>query len=193
MRILTLQTPEFKALMARLREEEEERKYQRMMNPPQIEKFSQRFPNAAAFAEVNRPRSEDVGSDEEATYEEVQRQLTLIANFLISVVGVAVTLWIVARWWSTPARLALSMGGAFVVGVAEVAVYMAFVWRVGKSEEVSKRMDKRKAEKRSVAETWVIGEEETEAKKETKAEEVITTGTEQGQEGTIRHRSVQSY
>ncbi|KKA26998.1 hypothetical protein TD95_000541 [Thielaviopsis punctulata] len=186
-------TPEFKALMARLREEEEERKYQRMMNPPRTETFAQRYPNAAAFAAVHRPRSEDVGNDEEATYEEVQRQLTLIANFLVSVIGVAATLWIVARWWSTPARLALAMGGALIVGVAEIAVYMAFVWRVDKSEELSKKAEKRKLEKRSIAQTWVLGEEvaKDENKEGTKAEvEVTTTGAAQSQEGTARHRHV---
>ncbi|KAL1899275.1 hypothetical protein Cpir12675_001559 [Ceratocystis pirilliformis] len=152
------QSPEFKALMERLRQEEEERKYQRMTNPSKIAAFSNQSPNAVAFAEVNRPRNEDIGNDEDATYEEVQRQLMLIVNFLISIVGVAATLWIVARWWSTPARLALSMGGAIVVAITEVAVYAAFVWRVDKSEQKSKKSDQRKKEVRSITQTWTIGQ-----------------------------------
>ena len=44
------QTPEFKALMARLRREEEAKSYQRMVSSTHIapETFSQRFPNAAS-------------------------------------------------------------------------------------------------------------------------------------------------
>ena len=43
------QTPQYKALMQKLREQEEQRQYERMINPPQpAETFNQRFPNAAS-------------------------------------------------------------------------------------------------------------------------------------------------
>ncbi|KAL5601403.1 hypothetical protein BROUX41_002610 [Berkeleyomyces rouxiae] len=174
------QTPEFKALMARLREEEEERKYQRMMHPPKIETLSKQYPNAAVFAEINRARPADIGSADEDTYEEIQRQLMLIVNFLISIAGVAATLWIVARWWSTPARLALSMGGAIVVAITEVAVYAAFVWRVDKSEQKSKSADKRIKEVRSVKESWTLGRDGQEQEREQRGAKQIETDSTAG-------------
>ncbi|KAJ4269495.1 hypothetical protein NW762_001155 [Fusarium torreyae] len=87
-------SPQYKALMARLRREEEARSYERMMNPiPHQETFKDRFPHsAAAFAEVNRPTSAaDIG-DEDIAMEEVHKQVTLIINFLVSIAGVAGTL-----------------------------------------------------------------------------------------------------
>ncbi|KAL1843603.1 hypothetical protein VTJ49DRAFT_886 [Mycothermus thermophilus] len=107
------QTDEYKALMERLRREQEQREYERMKNPvPPMETFSQQFPNSAhlaqSFAAVNRPsQAADMG-DDDVTYSDVHRQLMLILNFVASILGVAATLWILARWWSTPARLFLT-------------------------------------------------------------------------------------
>ncbi|KAF4970154.1 hypothetical protein FSARC_2751 [Fusarium sarcochroum] len=87
-------SPQYKALMARLRHDEEARSYERMINPsPRQETFKDRFPHsAAAFAEVNRPTSAaDIG-DEDIAMEEVRKQVTLIINFLVSIAGVAGTL-----------------------------------------------------------------------------------------------------
>ncbi|KAM5345879.1 hypothetical protein ACJ41O_011740 [Fusarium nematophilum] len=116
-------SPEYKALMARLRREEEARAYERLLNPLPNETFHGRFPHAASFAEVNKPTSAaDIG-DEDVDFNEVHRQVTLIINFLVSIAGVAATLWVVARWWSLPSRLFLTLGGSILVAVAEVAVY----------------------------------------------------------------------
>jgi len=143
--------------MARLRREEEQRAYERMTRPPpQAETFSQRFPNAAAahaFAEVNRPvRASDTG-DDDVTYNDVHRQLMLLLNFVVSILGVAGTLWVVARWWSTPARLFLTMGGSVLVGVAEVAVYQGYLWHLGEA----KKNEGKVREVREVMQTWVVG------------------------------------
>ncbi|RFU78570.1 atpase, vacuolar er assembly factor, vma12 [Trichoderma arundinaceum] len=147
---------EYKALMARLRREEDARSYERMINPPPpLETFQNRFPNAAqAFAEANRPsKSEDLG-DDQVTYNEIHRQVMLIINFLVSIAGVAVTLWIAGRWWSLSSRIFLSLGGSIVVAIAEVAVYSSYVWRMGeaKSKQVAVK------EIKEVVQTWVVGQ-----------------------------------
>ncbi|PFH63260.1 hypothetical protein XA68_15894 [Ophiocordyceps unilateralis] len=149
---------EYKALMARLRHEEASRAYQRMVKPSiPNETFHDGFPTAAqTFATVNRPaHAADLGDDEdEVTYAEVQRQVMLIINFLVSIVGVAGTLWVVARWWSLPARLLLALSGAMVVAVAETVVYRAYVWRMGQARVKQKAV----SETKEVVNTWVVGQ-----------------------------------
>lgn len=143
--------------MARLRREEEERTYERMINPaPPAETFSRRFPNAStahSFAEVNRPsRPTDVG-DDEITYNDVHRQVMLIINFMVSILGVAGALWALARWWSTPARLFLAMGGSITVGVVEVVLYSGYVWHLGQA----KKKESKVRELKEVVQSWVVG------------------------------------
>nr|RBQ98133.1 hypothetical protein FVER53263_11618 [Fusarium verticillioides] len=91
-------SPEYKALMARLRREEEARSYERMMNPPpQHETFKDHFPSiTASFAAANRPTSASDFGDDDVAMEEVHKQITLIINFLVSIAGVAGTLWVTA-------------------------------------------------------------------------------------------------
>jgi hypothetical protein len=145
--------------MARLRREEEQRAYERMTHPPPAaETFSQLFSHSArthAFAEVNRPvRDSDMG-DDDVSYNDVHRQLMLLLNFVVSILGVAATLWVVARWWSTPARLFLTMGGSILVGVAEVAVYSGYLWHLGEA----KKKDGKVREVKEIMQTWVVGSE----------------------------------
>ncbi|KAF6839828.1 vacuolar h+-atpase assembly protein [Colletotrichum musicola] len=152
---------EYKALMARLRRDEEEKSYQRMLKQPsRLEAFAQQFPNASAqaavFAEVNRPIRESDNGDDVATYDDVQKQLMVILNFLLSVIGVGATIWIAARWWSLTARIFLTMGGAIVVLIAEVAVYSGYVWRLTES----KKTHKEPPEVREVVQTWMVGQDE---------------------------------
>jgi TMEM199 family protein len=160
------QSDEYKQLMARLRREEEERSYERMLKAPTTrETFAQRFPSAPAamsladsFAEANRPtRPEDLGSDE-ITHGEIQKQVTLIINFLISIVGCAAAIWMVSRWWSTTARLLLTLTGSIVVAICEVVVYNAYTWRMEEGEKKQRNA----REVRKVVKTWVIGEQEPE-------------------------------
>ena len=141
--------------MARLRREEDERSYQRMINPtPPMETFSQRFPlssAAHAFASAQQPlKGED---DDEVTYSDVDRQIALIFNVLISIVACAAAIWMVAKWWSTPTRLALSFGGSLLVGVAEVVVYLGYIRRVGEAKGKEKGIK----EVKEIMRTWVIG------------------------------------
>ncbi|KAI9147602.1 hypothetical protein HJFPF1_12631 [Paramyrothecium foliicola] len=166
-------TPQFKALMARLRREEEALAYERMVNPPpRHETFHDRFPHAASaasFAAVNRPVGVDDLGDDDVTYNEIKRQVMLLINFLVSIAGVAGTLWVAARWWTLPARLFLTMGGAALVGVAEVAVYSVYVWRMG---EAKQKQDQVK-EVKEVVKTWVVGQHDEGEDKEGEAEVLL--------------------
>ncbi|KAF9767779.1 hypothetical protein IL306_015016 [Fusarium sp. DS 682] len=146
--------------MARLRREEEARTYERMINPPPPhETFKDHFPSSAAsFAAANRPTSAADISDEDIAMEEVHKQVTLIINFLVSIAGVAGTLWVTARWWSLPSRLFLTLGGSILVAIAEVVVYNAYMWKM---DQGRKKHGKVK-EVREVVESWVLGKDEDE-------------------------------
>lgn len=154
--------------MARLRREEEARAYERMVNPlPPRETFSQRFPTAsAAYAFSSTVAYESsksiTGDDDDITYTDVNRQVTVIINVLISIVACAAALWVAARWWDTPARLALSMSGSLLVGAAEVVVYTGYLRRLGEA----KGNEAAVKEVKEIVKTWVIGEEEDWAKME---------------------------
>ncbi|KAI1169522.1 endoplasmic reticulum-based factor for assembly of V-ATPase-domain-containing protein [Nemania sp. FL0916] len=168
-------TDEYRELMARLRREEEERSYERMTRKaPPRETFADRFPLAPtasmtslaqSFAEANRPTK---ASDVEAgdiEFGDVQKQLTLILNFLLSVFGCGVALWKLARWWPVSARLFISLGGALLVAITEVAVYSAYTWRMSRGEE----KEKRKKETREVVQTWVVGKDGENGEEDDKA------------------------
>lgn len=146
-------TPEYKALMARLRAEEEARQYERMLNPNPLhapETFSQRFPNAATPFSLATPY--DRSEEDELSYEEVHRQIILIINVLVSIVACAVFIWVAARHWSVPKRLGLSMGGSGAVAIAEVVVYSGYVRKVAEA----KKKEKKKPEIKKIVKTWVI-------------------------------------
>ncbi|ETS73504.1 hypothetical protein PFICI_14450 [Pestalotiopsis fici W106-1] len=153
---------EYKQLMARLRREEEERSYERMIKaPPTRETFAQRFPMAPmtmadSFAEANKPtRQSDLG-EENINHGEIQQQITLIINFLVSIAGCAAAFWICAQWWSTTARLFLTLFGTITVAVCEVAVYNAYSWRMIEGDKKQKNTK----EVKDIVKTWVIGADE---------------------------------
>lgn len=145
------QSPEYHALMARLRAEEEARSYERMLHPPPTrETFTQRFPGSRS----HMPTGFSIGVDEvdDVSYEEVHRQVILIINVLISIVCVAVFIWVAARRWTVGKRLGLSMGGAFAVAVAEVVVYSGYVRKV----QEAKFAEKKKPEIKQIVASWVL-------------------------------------
>ncbi|KAG9680728.1 hypothetical protein KCU95_g15295, partial [Aureobasidium melanogenum] len=139
-------TAEHTALMARLRREEENIAYQRLINP------------TSSVPEPSRIRAED--EDDEVTYTDVNRQLALIINVLVSIIACSVAIWIAARHWSVPQRMALSMFGSGAVAIAEVAIYMGYLRRI----KDAKRTEGKKVETKQVVETWVI--EKKDPKKE---------------------------
>lgn len=145
------QTPEYHALMSRLRAEQERLSYEAMLNPPPTrETFTQRFPAARS----RMPDHFSIGVDEvdEVSYEEVHRQIILIINVLISVVCVAVFVWVAARHWSVGKRLGLSMGSSLAVAIAEVVVYSGYVRKVAEA----KRVEKKKPEIKEIVASWVL-------------------------------------
>ncbi|KAL8953015.1 MAG: hypothetical protein Q9222_001130 [Ikaeria aurantiellina] len=149
-------TNEYKMLMARLRREEEARAYERMTNPPlPMETFDQRFPNATNSKLFAGSHSR-VDQDDEVSYADINRQMALIFNVLLSIVACSVSLWLVASRWSIPRRLALSMGGSILVAVAEVVVYAGYLRRVKEAREKGKKQ----IEIKEIIKTWVIGEDE---------------------------------
>ncbi|EFX05226.1 hypothetical protein CMQ_3295 [Grosmannia clavigera kw1407] len=140
---------EYKALMARLRHDEEARAYERMVNPPEYHAANE------AFARVNRPVYSADAGDDEVTLNDVHRQVMLILNFVLTMGGVAYTLWVLARWWPTPSRLFLSMGGSVLVGLAEYGLYAGYVWHL--SEAKSKDEKEKEMETKQVLRTWLVG------------------------------------
>lgn len=144
--------------MARLRREEEERSYQRMATRT-LPTFAQQFPAsslASHFADIHRPSTKADEGDDDVTLDDVHRQVMLVINFLVTILGCAGTLWVLGRWWSTPARLFLTLGGSIVVAIAEVGVYQAYLWHLGQA----KKKDGKQKEVKSVVETWVVGKEQ---------------------------------
>ncbi|KAI4221515.1 MAG: hypothetical protein L6R36_006855 [Xanthoria steineri] len=149
-------TNEYKALMARLRREEEARSYERMTyRPVPVETFEQRFPNKSnprLFADSQ----DQFDSNDDITYADVNRQMAMIINILLSIVACSIALWLVASRWSTPRRLALSMGGSILVAVAEAVVYAGYLRRVKEAREKGKKQ----VEIKEIIRTWVIGGDE---------------------------------
>lgn len=139
--------------MRRLRQEEEARAYERMINPtPPHETFADRFassPKPTLFT----PTQKEIDEEDDITYADISRQLALIINILVSIVACSVAIWMVSRHWSTPSRLGFSMGGSFLVGVGEVVVYAGYIQRIKDAREKSKQ----KKEVKKIISTWVIG------------------------------------
>ena len=143
--------------MARLRKEEEARVYERMINPPlPTETFAQRFPTSSSLQLFPESATSRVEEDDEITFADINRQMALIINVLLSIVACSVAIWMAASHWSTPSRLGLSMGGSGVVGVAEVAVYTGYIRRI----KEAKTKAKKKVEVKEIMKTWVIGSSE---------------------------------
>ena len=143
--------------MARLRKEEEERAYERLMNPAPAPSDPDQWYSAAALSSaIPGSASLKVHDYDEVTFADINRQLTLIINVLLSIVACSAALWMVSSNWSAPQRLGLSMAGSIVVGVAEVVVYSGYLRRV--QEAKSKAANQ--VETKEVVETWVIGKAE---------------------------------
>ena len=168
--------------MARLRREEEDRAYERMINPPPpLETFSQRFPNSPHAALFPSAQA-DVGEDDEISYADINRQMTLIINILVSIVACSVAIWLAARHWSTPSRLGLSMGGSGMIGIAEVVVYAGYLRRV----KEARRKGKKDVEVKEIIKTFVIGREGE------KGDECIPVNAKTSKNDQLRRRKASS-
>lgn len=170
--------------MARLRREEEDRAYERMINPPlPTETFSQRFPNSIHAALFPTAQA-DVDEDDEVSYADVNRQMALILNILISIVACSVAIWLAARHWSTPTRLGLSMGGSGMIGIAEVVVYAGYLRRIKEAREKGKK----DVEIKEIIKTWVIGGEDDKAD----PNEIILIDSKGSKDDELRRRKATS-
>lgn len=129
--------------MAKLRQEEEQRLYDRMLQAPSA------LQNHRTLAMADHPADND---DDDITYADVNRQLALIINILVSIVACSVAIWIASSHWSTPKRLGLSLAGSAIVGVAEVVVYAGYLRRVKEAKERGRK----KTETKEIIKTWII-------------------------------------
>lgn len=149
--------------MQRLKHEEEQRQYERMTNPqPQHETFGQRFPNArhAFNPATSIGQGPDTKEVDEVTFADVNRQMALIINVLVSIIACSVAIWIAARRWTVPQRLGLSMSGSGLVAVAEVAIYMGYIRRVKDAKDQEKKV----VETKEIVESWVLDGSKSEKK-----------------------------
>lgn len=111
------------------------------------------FPATAAGPFSTTSIGTDSKDDEDdMTYSDVSRQLTLILNVLVSIIFCAVSIWLAAWHWPIPTRLFASMSGAIVVGVAEVVIYAGYIRRLREA----RTKERKKPETKSITETWVI-------------------------------------
>lgn len=149
--LIITQSSEYKRLMQRLRVEEEQRQYERMINPPaQPETFGQRFPVAtSSFGAIGSSTADEV---DEVTYADVNRQMVLIINVLVSIICTSVAVWMAARRWNVPQRMGLAFFSSTLVAVAEVAIYMGYIRRI----QESKATERKQIEKKEILDTWVI-------------------------------------
>lgn len=114
-------SPEYKALMERLRREQEMRDYRALVSRTQ--------------------RSEEV--DEEEEKDDVTP--SLVFNILLSVVMCGAAMFYMTRWWMNDAvRVLVSLLVAIVVGVAEVVVYAGFLRNVKRNKAKERAKMERK-------------------------------------------------
>jgi len=147
-----LQTQEYKDLMARLRATSEAQQYATISssnsstNPFSISTRNSLLQSQPTHDPFAKPEDDDI------TFADVNRQLTLIINVLVSIIACGIAIWLVAGHIAAPKRLALAMVGALVVAVAEVAIYAGYLRKLGEA----KVMERGKKERRVVSKTWTI-------------------------------------
>ena len=146
--------------MAKLREQEENAAYERMLDTAHTGTIAKGinagYPALNTLSNMKTPATLTEEEDE-MTYADVNRQMALIINVLLSIVACSVAIWNVAGQFSVPQRLGLSMSGSSLVGIAEVVVYAGYVRRL----RDAKRREKLRPERKRIMETWVIGGSET--------------------------------
>ncbi len=135
-----MKTAEFKALMERLRFDEENRAYTRMLQSSL----------RSGVQHETSPLPED---DEDVTYADVDRQVALIVNVLVSIVACSCAIWMASGHWDTPKRLALSLAGSGLVAIAEVVVYAGYLRRIKAAKHSARKL----VEVKTISQTWMIG------------------------------------
>lgn len=123
--------------MARLRAEAEAEEYATLTNKPRANSANVEYKN------------------DEYTYEDLKRHMSIIANILLSTVATSAAVWMVASSWDVAERLALAFTCSLVVCVAEVVIFGGYLRRI----DDSKQQEKKRAEKEEklVINTWELG------------------------------------
>lgn len=180
-RPLPRHTPSYEALMARLRHDADARSYAQLTSSSSATGATTAVTNTHVTAFSAGDTAAAAPQADELTYADASRQATLIFNVLVSVLACGVAVWLGAWHWAAPARLALSMVGAVVVGAAEVAVYWGYLRRIGEA----KAKERGKREEKSVVASWVI-EGKGKRLEETAAHVHIRNGEHSGSTGMER-------
>lgn len=128
-----------------------------MINPPPPkETNSQHYPSTKPpFSSTNLTKESEA---DEMTYADINRQLALIVNILVSIIACSIAIWIIARHQQIYLRLGLSMGGSGLVAVAEIVIYAGYIRRISEAKELERESGK--METKEVVETWVIEADE---------------------------------
>lgn len=116
---LPTKSPEYLALMSRLRAEQEARDYRVLVAKQKLD-----------------------STDDEVTGEKDDINPSLVFNILLSVIMCGAAVFVMTRYWrSDGLRVLVSMGTGVVVGCAEVGVYAIFLRkkRLGKEKEALKK------------------------------------------------------
>lgn len=121
-------SPEYVALMARLRVEQEQRDYKAMVARQAYEE-----------------RRALLGQDPDEEKDDVTPSLVL--NMLLSVVMCAGAAFYLTKWWPNDGvRVLVSLATGIVVGIAEVTVYSGYLRKV----DESRKKERKKKEKKEV-------------------------------------------
>lgn len=121
---------EYKALMARLRVEQERRDYRALVAKQEAE----------SLQAVGAPQDDELEGQDDISP-------SLVLNMLLSVVMCAAAAFYMTRWWPNDGvRVLVSLAVAVIVGVAEVTVYAGYLRKV----EESRRKERKKRERKEV-------------------------------------------
>lgn len=135
-------SPEFESLMTKLRLEQKEKEYQRLINPsPAIETLYEQNP-------------QDIMTPAQA-HKELKNQITTIVNILISVGSVvyAIWYWTASLWGLQDSyRVLLCLFFGILVLVAEVVVYLGYLNKI----EEAKTRERQKKEVKKIISSEVI-------------------------------------
>lgn len=129
-------TPEYLALMAHLKAEQERKTYATLTSTHSQSHQHSLFSN---------PNTVDQTSPSDTNTDEDNISPSLVLNILLSIVLCAIAVFQLTRYWPNDGvRVLLSLGVALVVGVAEVGVYAAYLRKVseGRGRERSRREKK---------------------------------------------------
>ncbi|KAL0636876.1 hypothetical protein Q9L58_004097, partial [Maublancomyces gigas] len=93
--------------------------------------------------------------DDEYTYKDLKRHMSIIANILLSTVATSAEVWTVASSWDVAERLELAFTCSPVVCVVEVVIFGDYLRRI----DDSKRQERKRAKKEEnpVINTWELG------------------------------------